>query len=215
MTRIRKKDGLGPRTVGRMGLYRKVLADLKDRHASTVFSRDLAVLAGVSPSLVRQDLMGIGYRGTPQHGYEVDRLDAALERSLAGRSGRHVILVGVGHLGRAILHYFGQNHPQLSLVAALEIDREQVGRRIENVPVAHPAELEQIVYRQDVRVAILAVPDAEAQQMADRLVAAGIRSILNFTTVRLQVPGGVYAENADLDLALERVAFFGGIRETV
>lgn len=206
---------MGPRTVGRLSLYRRVLAGLQTRNVPSVYSRDLAEMAGVSPSLVRQDLMGISYRGNPQQGYDVSCLDEAIGRKLAGHEGQNVVLLGVGHLGRSIIRYFQDHHPQLTLVAALEIDTDEIGKCLDGVPVIHLAELEGITHRQDVRVAILAVPDREAQLMADRLVAAGIRSILNFTGVRLHVPGKVYVENTDIGLALERVAFYAGRRETV
>ena len=215
MARPRNTGRMGPRTVGRLSLYRRVLAGLQARNVPSVFSRDLAEMAGVSPSLVRQDLMGIHYRGNPQLGYEVPCLDEAIGRKLAGQEGQNVVLLGVGHLGRSIIQYFQHHHPQLSLVAALEIDTDEIGKCLNGVPVVHLAELEGIAHRQDVRVAILAVPDREAQLMADRLVAAGVRSILNFTGVRLQVPEKVYVENTDIGLALERVAFYAGRREPV
>lgn len=215
MARPRRAGELGPRTVGRLSLYRRVLAGLQARNVPSVFSRDLAEMAGVSPSLVRQDLMGIRYRGNPQLGYEVGSLDQAIGQKLVDQEGQNVVLLGVGHLGRSILQYFQRNHPQLALVAALEIDTDEIGNRLHGVPVMHLAELEVIVHRQDVRVAILAVPHREAQRMADRLVAAGVRSILNFTGVRLHVPEGTYVENTDIGLALERVAFYAGRREPV
>jgi redox-sensing transcriptional repressor len=204
---------MGPRTVGRLSVYRRVLGGLRVQNIPHIFSRDLAGLAGVSPSLVRQDLMGLGYRGTSQKGYEVAPLDEAIGRRLSGGAPQNVLLVGVGNLGRAIMQYFQRSHPKLTLVAALDLDPDLVGGRRHGVPVRHLEDLERTVAGSGACGAILAVPGREAQDVADRLTAAGIRSILNFTTVRLRVPAGVYVENTDIGLALERVAFYGSRQE--
>jgi redox-sensing transcriptional repressor len=173
-------------------------------------SRDIAELAGLTPSLVRQDLMRVGYRGNPQHGYDVKRLDAAIGETLGGDRQGRAVLLGVGNLGQAILQFFHTAHPNLDMVAAFETDVDLVTMRCHGVPVRHLADLEAIVAESRVRIAILAVPAREAQAVADRLTAAGVRSLLNFTSVTLRVPAGIYVENHDIGLALERVVYFAG-----
>lgn len=201
---------LTPRAVGRLGAYRRVLAGLAGRGIAATHSRDLAAQTGLTPSLVRQDLMRVGYRGNPQHGYDVQRLDAAIAETLGGGLPVRAVLLGVGNLGRAILQYFRTAHPALDMVAAFETDVDLVTQRCQGVPVRHLIDLETIVKEEGVRIAILAVPAREAQAVADRLVAVGVRSLLNFTSGTLRVPDGTYVENHDLGLALERVAYFAG-----
>lgn len=215
MAGARQVREMGPRTVGRLSVYRRVLGGLRVQNIAHVFSRDLAGMAGVSSSLVRQDLMGLGYRGSSQKGYEVSRLDQAIARRLEGSGRQNVVLVGVGNLGRAIMQYFQRSHPKLGLVSAHDVDPSLVGGRLHGIPVRHLDDLEKVVSEFDVHGAVLAVPGHEAQAVADRLTAVGIRSILNFTTVRLHVPDGIYVENTDIGLALERVAFYGSRRERV
>lgn len=197
-----------PRAVGRLATYRRVLAGLTADGVAAVHSQDIAGLAGMTPSLVRQDLMRVGYRGNPQHGYDVRRLDAAIAATLGGARADRAVLLGVGNLGRAILQYFRTAHPQLQMVAAFETDVDLVTTRCHGVPVRHLLDLEEIVGGEQVRIAILAVPAREAQAAADRLAALGVRSILNFTSTTVRVPEGTYVENHDIGLALERVAYF-------
>jgi len=175
----------------------------------SIFSRELANLAGVTPSQVRVDLMGIGYQGTSTRGYDVTALAGAITKVLDGGQRQTVVLVGVGHLGRAILQYFHRNHPALNLLAAFEGDTELIGRRICGTPVLDTEELLGFVRSNGVNSCILSLPAEAAQEAADLLIAAGIRSLLNFTNVHLKVPDEVYVENTDISVSLERMAFFG------
>ena len=199
---------LTARAVGRLAIYRRILAQLHHDGVGAAHSQEIARLAGMTPSLVRQDLMRVGYRGSPQRGYDVGRLDAAIAELLGAGDTDRAVLLGVGNLGRAILHYFGLAHPHLDMVAAFDTDFDLVANRCHGVPVRHLEDLEGTLAASGAAIAILAVPSREAQPLADRLVAAGVRSILNFTSATVRVPEGIYAENHDIGLALERVAFF-------
>ena len=117
-------------------------------------------------------------------------------------------LVGVGNLGGAILGFFVGRRPKLSLVAAFDADRDKAGRVLYGVRCHAMNEMADVVVGQGIRVAAITVPASEAQDVADRLVRAGVRGILNFAPVRLRVPAGVYVEDVDVTMALEKVAYF-------
>ncbi|MFO7607961.1 MAG: redox-sensing transcriptional repressor Rex [Candidatus Krumholzibacteriia bacterium] len=215
MSRSTALRPMTPKAVGRLAIYRRVLAGLAGDGIMAVHSQDIARLAGMTSSLVRQDLMRVGYRGNPQHGYDVGRLDAAIAETLGGPRGDRAVLLGVGNLGRAILQYFRTAHPGLQMVAAFETDVDLVTTRCHGVPVRHLLDLEEIVGGEQVRIAILAVPARVAQSVTDRLVCLGVRSILNFTSTTVRAPAGTYVENHDIGLALERVAYFAQRTEEV
>lgn len=202
------KKLINPRTVGRLSIYRRVLNQLTEKNTQRIFSRDLAELAGVSASQVRQDLMNVSSNGTPQNGYSVASLSRAVTRCLGTTGPTPTVLLGAGHLGQALLHYFLATRPHLQVKAVLEVNNDLVGKHLHQVPVYHESTLEGNVRASHIKVAILAVPDDVAQDQANRLVAAGVCSILNFTTVRLRVPAEVYVENNDIQMSLERVAYY-------
>jgi len=204
---------INPRTVGRLSLYRRVLEDLAGRDVERVFSRDLAILAGVSASQVRQDLMHVASHGTPQSGYSVAGLRGAVDRCLGPIGQAHTVLLGAGHLGRALLHFFKATRQNLKIEAILEVNPDLIGQHIHDVPIYHEASLEGHVRSTQAHTAILALPDEVAQRQADRLVAAGVVSILNFTRIRLQVPAHVYVEDNDIQMSVERVSYYAAVAE--
>jgi len=199
---------LRPRTVGRLSIYRRVLNQLLENGSVHIFSRDLAKMAGVSASQVRQDLMNVPACGTPQNGYSAIELLLSVNRCLGLTSRSNTVLLGAGHLGQAILHHFQTTQPNLDLKAIFDVDRALVGKQPNNVPVLPVSELEKVIRSTESKVAILAVPPQVAQQLAEQLVSCGICSILNFTPIRLQLPAGVYVEDNDIQTSLERVSYY-------
>lgn len=202
------KHLINPRTVGRLSIYRRVLKQLESEGCQRLFSRDLAKMAGVSASQVRQDLMNVPTTGTPQNGYSVLELTQAVINCLGTTQSSTVVLLGAGHLGQALLHYFQGTQPHLTMEAVFEVNPNMVGKHLHDVPVLDAATMEHQVRTAQVRMAIMALPPEVAQQAADKLVAAGVTSILNFTPIRLQVPAHVFVENNDIQTSLERVAFY-------
>jgi len=202
------KHPINPRTVGRLSIYRRVLNQLTADGTDRLFSRDLAKMAGVSASQVRQDLMNVPTCGTPQNGYSVTELTKAVINCLGTTETTSVVLLGAGHLGQALLHYFQATQTHLLMKAIFEINLNMVGKHLQDIPVFNFEEMEDHLRLLKVRVAILALPAEEAQNAADRLVASDVCSILNFTPVRLQVPDSVFVENNDIQTSLERVAFY-------
>jgi redox-sensing transcriptional repressor len=206
---ILSRKMINPLTVGRLIIYRRILEQLANEGTEHIFSRDIAVLAGASASLVRQDLMKVSSNGTPQNGYSVLELSHAVTKCLGTTKKLPAVLLGAGHIGQAILHYLKSTQPHLEMKAVFEINPSLVGTNLCNVTICDVSTLEEHLRSNPAQVAILALPAAEAQEAADRLVAADVCSILNFTSVRLQVPERVFVENNDIQMSLERGAFYG------
>jgi redox-sensing transcriptional repressor len=168
----------------------------------------MAAIAGTTAAQVRRDWMVIGYSGSPAHGYDVSDLIAAIGQFLDSSVEQRVALVGIGNLGRAVLVYFTGRRPKLSIVAAFDTDPHKVNRVIHSCRCYPMEQLKEVIAGSDIKVAIIAVPAAEAQNVAESLVAGGIRGILNFAPVPLYVPPGIFVENIDFTMSLEKVAYF-------
>lgn len=199
---------ISARTIGRLSVYRSLLLGLPPDSRTHVYSHQLARLAGVTPALVRRDIMALGFSGSPTRGYDVRELVESISRLLDSPNPQGVALVGVGNLGRAIATYFSGRRPKLSIVAAFDNDPLKVGLAAGGCPCYHINDLARIAREQDIRVAIITVPAKEAQAVADTLVQAGITGILNFAPVRLRLPANVYLEDMDMSVSLDKVAYF-------
>lgn len=199
---------ISSKIVGRLSLYRRLLNEMLRAPSAGVYSHELAILAKVSPAQVRRDLMLIGYSGTPAKGYDIYSLLESINDFLHTPQGQKAVLVGIGHLGRAMLSHFMQPGSRLSVVAAFDVDPCKVNRVIHSCH-CHPIEdMEPVIGRLGVRAGILTVPAGQAQDAADRLVRAGIQGILNFAPARLHVPPHVFVQDNDITMSLEVVAFF-------
>ena len=196
------------RTIGRISLYRRMLADLEQQGIRQVFSHELAAKSRVTASQVRRDIISLGCSGSPVHGYGVKELLASISAFLDAPKPEAVVLVGVGNLGRAILSYFSGRRPNLMIVAAFDSDPQKVNRTISGCPCYGTDELPGFAARHGIRMGIVTVPAAAAQAMADLLVRSGIRGILNFAPAMLRAPANVYIEHLDMTMALEKVAYF-------
>lgn len=195
-------------TIARLSLYRRLLLELVASGAGQVFSHQLAALAVSTSAQVRRDLMTIGFSGSPRRGYAIEDLIAAISVVLARSVETPVALIGVGNLGRAILAYYVNRQPWVRFTAAFDREAEKTNRVIHGCRVYPMSELEEMLDREKIRAAVIAVPASEAQGVADRLVLAGIKSFLNFAPVRLHVPTGIFVDNMDMSTALDRVAYY-------
>lgn len=194
------------KTLERLSIYRRLARRLQEENVERVFSHDLARMARITASLVRRDLMDLRVQGRPQHGYPVAGLVAAIDEVLDAPTPQNVALVGLGQLGRALLSYY-IDRPHLRITAAFDVDPLKVGRLVHGVRCHDLAELAPVVRDQGITLAIVAVPAAQAHSVARVLCAAGVRGILNFAPVRLHVPEGVFVEDLDFTVSLEKLAF--------
>jgi redox-sensing transcriptional repressor len=194
-------------TLGRLSLYRRLLLEQLALGARQVYSHQLASLAVSTAAQVRRDLMTIGFTGSPRKGYGIQELVDAINAVLARSVDTSVALVGVGNLGRAILAYYGNRQP-VRFVAAFDRAPEKTGRILHGCR-CYPVEvMAEVIEREGIHVGVIAVPAGEAQAVADQLVLAGVKGILNFAPIRLRVPAGLYVENVDLMMALDKVAYY-------
>jgi redox-sensing transcriptional repressor len=196
------------KTVGRLSIYRRILADLLAEGVSSLHSHQLASRAGVTAAQVRRDLMVTGYDGSPKHGYILEQLNHSLESFFDAPSGQNFALIGVGNLGRALLAFFSGRRPKLRISAAFDTNPRKYDRVIHGCRCYSTNELPSVAKQESISLAILAVPAAVAQNAAECAARAGISGFLNFAPHPLRMPSGIYVENVDLTMALEKVAFF-------
>jgi redox-sensing transcriptional repressor len=196
------------KTIGRLSIYRRILNRLLSEGVKNVFSHQLAVMAGVTPAQVRRDIMSIGYSGNPNRGYGLSDLIESIGLSLDDPKGQKAALVGVGNLGRAILNYFSGRRPKLAIVAAFDNDPKKFDRVIQGYRCYNIEQMDKIVNELGITIGAITVPSGEAQNVANALVRAGVKGILNYAPVRIQVPLNVYVEDIDMTMALEKVAYF-------
>ena len=195
-------------TVARLPLYRRSLLDLVARRVGTVSSEQLAELAGVNAAKVRKDFSYLGSYGTRGVGYDVQFVLFEIERKLGLTTESPVVIVGLGNLGQALANYGGFEERGFPIVALVDADPGKVGQRIGPLHVESIDDLNFLVADRHVAVGIIATPAAAAQEVADRLVAAGVRSILNFAPALISVPDDVPLRKVDLATELQILSFY-------
>lgn len=194
-------------TVARLALYLRVLSDLLADGVATVSSDVLAAGAGVGAATLRKDLSHVGSSGVRGVGYDVARLADQVETVLGLTRSHAVALVGVGNLGLALAGYGGFAARGFGVAALFDSDPELVGTTVGGVEVSDVAEIADVCARRGVTIGMVATPAAVAQQVCDDLVAAGVRSILNFAPALLAVPAGVEVRKVDLAVEMQILAF--------
>lgn len=195
------------KTVYRLSVYFRCLNRLKNNAIQTVSSEALARAAGVKPTQLRKDLAHFGQFGTRGLGYDVRQLSLMISDVLGNQSLQPVILVGAGNLGSALLSYHGFAEEGFEIVAAFDIEPARHRAR-GRVPVHGMERLPDVIRDQSVRMAILCVPAAAAQEVANGLFEAGISGILNFAPIVLHAPEDVVVNNVNLAIELENLSYF-------
>lgn len=202
------KIDIPKKAIYRLSIYHRCLQKLHDNGVDTVSSTTLARAAGVKPAQLRKDLAYFGQFGTRGLGYTVEILSSIIRETLGREHLQPVILVGAGNLGSALLRYHGFEKEGFEVVAAFDAHPEgTVGRGIK-IPVYPDSDLETFIARHSVKLAILCVPVEFAQAVVNRLVAAGIQGVLNFSPIVLEVTPDVTVNNVDLALELEHLSYF-------
>jgi redox-sensing transcriptional repressor len=198
-------------TVARLPLYLRCLAELEPGQ-TTFSSDDLAQLAGVKSAQVRKDLSYLDAPGVRGVGYKTAAVSQLLRREL-GLTRRHrVAIAGAGNLGSALAEYPGFRDSGFEVAAVFDTDADKIGQSVSSVAVEPLRNLEKVVRSEDVSIGIIATPARSAQAVADRFVAAGVRSILNFAPTVLKVSEDVQARRVDLSTELQILAFHQGAR---
>jgi redox-sensing transcriptional repressor len=191
-------------TVERLPVYLRCLA--MRAGTGTCSSEDLARTAGVNAAQVRKDLSFLEAQGVRGVGYDVDELRLQIRKALGLTHDFPVVIVGAGNLGRALANYGGFAEWGFSVAAIVDVDARKVGSRISGTTVEPMTELEVIVSDHGIEIGIIATPSTQAQNVGDRLAAAGVRSILNFAPTVISVDG-VEVRRVDLSTELQILAY--------
>ncbi len=195
-------------TLGRLPVYLRVLVETAESGVTTISSEGLADSAGVNSAKVRKDLSYLGSYGTRGVGYDVAYLIHQVRRELGLTQDWPVLIAGVGNLGHALANYRGFSARGFRVAALVDASATIVGERIGDLLVEDIACLPEIVARGDVVIGVICTPASAAQEVADRMVAAGIRSILNFAPAVISVPQDVSVRKVDLSVELQILAYY-------
>jgi redox-sensing transcriptional repressor len=199
--------GIPDATVARLPVYLRALHALNDVGQATVSSEELATSAGVNSAKLRKDLSHLGSYGTRGVGYDVAVLIESISQALGLTQRWAVALIGVGNLGHALAGYGGFASRGFRIAALLDADPGRVGERLHGLVVRHISELPAVVAEDAVSIGVIATPATAAQDVCDRLVEAGVTSILNFAPCVLSVPEGVDVRKVDLSIELQILSF--------
>ena len=194
-------------TIARLPLYLRALNALAEAGTATCSSEDLAVSTGVNSAKLRKDLSYLGSYGTRGVGYDVEYLRFQITREIGLTHEWPVVIVGIGNLGHALANYSGFTSRGFQTVALLDADPSRHAESVAGVPVRPLEDLEAIVAEQQVAIGVIATPAGAAQAVADRMVKAGVRSILNFAPGGLAGPDGVAVRKVDLATELQILAY--------
>jgi len=194
-------------TIRRLSLYLRHLEDAEERGVETISSDDLARRGGTTSAQVRKDLSFFGSFGKRGLGYSVPELAGRLREIMGlGRTWR-VAIIGAGKIGTALASYRGFQQRGFVIVGAYDTNPEKVGRALDGVVVRSMRDLAADVSRERPDIAILTVPGEDAQTVADQLVVAGIKAIMSFAPVQLQVPPDVALKTVNMAIELEGLSF--------
>jgi redox-sensing transcriptional repressor len=194
-------------TIGRLSLYLRLLMELGEGGTATVSSEELAARSGTTAAQVRKDLSLFGTFGKRGLGYDVEDLETRLRGILGLEQRWRVALVGAGRIGAALFGYENFRRQGFYIEAVFDTDPAKVGEQWNGLVVQPDEAMERVVEEVGIEIAVIAVPARSAQRVADRLVRAGVRGILNFAPTRLTVPANVEVKSVDMALEMEGLSY--------
>jgi redox-sensing transcriptional repressor len=194
--------------IRRLPLYARSLRYLLQEGRTSISSQELGERINVTAAQIRKDLSYFGEFGKQGIGYDVEKLLDQIEHILGLKHEWPVALVGIGHLGEAIARYEGFRSQGIRIAALFDNDPAKIGKAINGLPILSPDQIPSVIRDQGIKLAILAVPAAHAQEVADLLVTAGVRAILNYAPTVIQVPEGVWVRNIDPVAVLHSMTYY-------
>lgn len=199
-------------TIDRLSIYHRTLVSLieesKGKNLSTISSSKLSEITGVKSYQIRKDFSYFGEFGKRGIGYPVLELTAILKEILKSNQKWNLVLVGVGNLGTALLHYKGFSKRGFRIRAVFDNDLVKVGKKVGNIRIRHIQEMEMFLREQKIQIAIIAVPVQFAQEVADKMVAGGVKSILNFAPISIKHPPEISIKHIDIAIELEKLVYY-------
>ena len=202
-----RPDSIPDPAVRRLSLYLRQLESFQRKNRQTVSSKHLGESLGLTDAQVRKDLAYFGQFGHPGIGYRVDDLIRQIRKILGTDKTWNVMLVGAGNLGRALSGYKGFQPKGFRLIAVFDNDPSKVGKRLGPFTIQPLSEMPALVQKESIKLAILAVPADNAQDVADQVVGAGVRGLLNFAPVSISLPADVALSTVDVAVHLEQLSF--------
>ncbi len=205
---LKASKKISEKTIERLSIYRRYLKNLQKKGQARVYSHELSKTVAGTAAQVRRDLMALGCSGCSSKGYEVEALITEISDLLDFSDREKVALIGVGNLGRAVLGYFSGKTDNFEIVAAFDCDSTKIDRVICGRRCYNMNQLNEIIPHHNIFTAILAVPAEVAEKVANQLIDAGIKAILNFAPVNINAQNNVFIQNIDMTMALEKTIFF-------
>lgn len=194
--------------IGRLPIYLRALVRLQQDGREITSSQELGERLGISSAQIRKDLSHFGEFGKQGTGYTVDTLAAELQRILRVDREWDVALIGVGDLGRAIAHYGGFADRGFCISFLFDNDPEKIGQNVAGMEIQPVDNAAQVIKDKNVRIAMITTPADNAQELADELIEAGIKAILNYAPIILSVPEGVHVQYIDPVIHLQRMTYY-------
>ncbi|WP_425060595.1 Redox-sensing transcriptional repressor Rex 1 [Sporomusa carbonis] len=195
-------------TIDRLPLYYRTLKLSQEEGIEIISSEELGRKIGVTPEQIRKDLSAFGEFGKKGVGYYVRELMRNIGEILGLNRTWNIAIVGVGHLGWALANYANFSPQGFQLRAIFDIDPEKIGRYINEVEIFHIDTMNEIISARDIQIGIITVPADHAQNIADRLVEAGIKGIWNFAPIKIDVPPNVHVISEDLSVGLSSISYY-------
>ncbi len=196
-------------TIYRLALYLRTLEKVARGKKVFISSQEMGRLCGIDSAQLRKDLSYFGQFGEVGKGYNVNSLISNLKKILKlYRRVWKVALAGVGHLGTALLSYRGFREAGFDICCAFDSDPQKIGKRIQRVKVFSLQEMKKIILKHRINIGIIAVPAESAQDVAEKMVSAGVKALLNFAPMRLNLSSPVIVKNVDLSTELMSLPFY-------
>jgi redox-sensing transcriptional repressor len=194
--------------IGRLPVYLRALQRMSEKGMKTTSSQELGEHVGISAAQIRKDISQFGEFGKQGTGYSIQYLMDKLREILKVDRMWDMVIVGAGDMGHALAHYQGFTNRGFKVVMVFDNDKNKVGQRIGEFVIEDIATLVERVRPAGVKIAMLTVPAAAAQEAADKLVQAGVRAILNYAPISLNVPNNVKVQYIDPSIHLQRMTYY-------
>lgn len=195
-------------TVDRLPLYYRTLRSSQGEGLEIISSEELGQRLGVTPEQIRKDLAAFGQFGKKGVGYFIRELIRNIGEILGLDRNWNFAVVGIGHLGWALVHYRNFNALGFNLAAMFDVNPEKIGQEISGVKIDNIERIEEVIKERNINIGVIAVPQAHAQEVSDKLVAAGVRGIWNFAPCKINVPDSVKVVNEDLSVGLSSISYY-------